>query len=180
MFACLPPADQTRHPQMWQRRLPFQWTCRLTPHTAQSWPTSPTSAPYGKGWWTVSTGTAHQVVFEQKGWSRKYVVWVKRIKYTLNTSVFPLQTTVLPHVGGSLYWTQRPNIQRAWIVHRHHRQVCLWPHAAIHQVSILALIQKPVCCFREKSCQLLSVNQFSCCLKSLHKKISSQKLLVKN
>lgn len=55
----------------------------------------------------------------------------ERVKNT-STFAFPFQTSVLSNVGGSLHWTQRPNIQWAWIFHCHYGQVCLWPHAAIH------------------------------------------------
>lgn len=63
--------------------------------------------------------------------------WVSRVKqWNFDLEVFfLLQAAVLFNVGGSLHWTQRADIQRARLVHRHHRQVRLGPHAAVHQVS---------------------------------------------
>lgn len=52
------------------------------------------------------------------------------------------QTTVLVDVGSSLYWTQHPNVQWAKVIHCHHSQVCLWPHAAVYQVSMFSSIQR--------------------------------------
>lgn len=66
MFTCLSTTNQTCHLQMWQHHLPFRWTYKPTPHTAQSWPTSLTSAPYAKGWWTASTGTSRLEMTEDK------------------------------------------------------------------------------------------------------------------
>lgn len=44
--------------QTLQLHLHFLWIYKLTPLTAQSWPTSLTSAPYARGWLTASTGTS--------------------------------------------------------------------------------------------------------------------------